>query len=142
MPTVTSSALPSSPRRVCRISTYVDFLSVKLTRLGLFYRWSACSQSRTSSSSQCRGASSEWCVPRWRLEPDSSCLTLLWWRRWQGTKIDPTLTRSDRLVGQVLGLRGQLPQVFTEVEISYYLLRRLLGKLACARLENSKLGVW
>lgn len=44
-----------------------------------------------------------------------------------GTKIDPTLTRSDRLVGQVLGLKGQLPDVFSEIEISYYLLRRLLG---------------
>lgn len=44
-----------------------------------------------------------------------------------GTKIDPTLTRADRLVGQVLGLRDHLPDVFTEVEISYYLLRRLLG---------------
>ena len=44
-----------------------------------------------------------------------------------GTKIDPTLTRADRLVGQVLGLKGHLPEVFTEVEISYYLLRRLLG---------------
>jgi translation initiation factor 2 subunit 3 len=44
-----------------------------------------------------------------------------------GTKIDPTLTRADRLVGQVLGLRGHLPDVFTKVEISYYLLRRLLG---------------
>ncbi|EWM27044.1 eukaryotic translation initiation factor 2 subunit 3 [Nannochloropsis gaditana] len=44
-----------------------------------------------------------------------------------GTRIDPTLTRADRLVGQVLGLRGQLPDVYTEVEISYYLLRRLLG---------------
>jgi len=44
-----------------------------------------------------------------------------------GTKIDPTLTRADRLVGQVLGLRGHLPEVFTEVEISFYLLRRLLG---------------
>jgi translation initiation factor 2 subunit 3 len=44
-----------------------------------------------------------------------------------GTKIDPTLTRADRLVGQVLGLRGQLPEVFSEVQISYYLLRRLLG---------------
>jgi translation initiation factor 2 subunit 3 len=44
-----------------------------------------------------------------------------------GTKIDPTLTRADRLVGQVLGLRGQLPAVFSEIEISYYLLRRLLG---------------
>mmetsp|Transcript_6422 Transcript_6422/g.18826 ORF Transcript_6422/g.18826 Transcript_6422/m.18826 type:complete len:474 (-) Transcript_6422:488-1909(-) len=44
-----------------------------------------------------------------------------------GTKIDPTLTRADRLVGQVLGIRGHLPDVFQEVEISFYLLRRLLG---------------
>ncbi|GMI45226.1 hypothetical protein TrCOL_g3360 [Triparma columacea] len=44
-----------------------------------------------------------------------------------GTKIDPTLTRADRLVGQVLGLKGRLPECFAEVEISYYLLRRLLG---------------
>lgn len=44
-----------------------------------------------------------------------------------GTRIDPTLTRSDRLVGQVLGLRGSLPDVFTELEITFYLLRRLLG---------------
>ena len=44
-----------------------------------------------------------------------------------GTKIDPTLTRADRLVGQVLGLKDNLPDVFIEVEISYYLLRRLLG---------------
>uniref|UniRef100_A0A7S2MPR4 protein-synthesizing GTPase n=1 Tax=Helicotheca tamesis TaxID=374047 RepID=A0A7S2MPR4_9STRA len=44
-----------------------------------------------------------------------------------GTRIDPTLTRADRLVGQVLGLKGQLPDVFAEMEISYYLLRRLLG---------------
>jgi translation initiation factor 2 subunit 3 len=44
-----------------------------------------------------------------------------------GTRIDPTLTRADRLVGQVLGIKGQLPAVFCEIEISYYLLRRLLG---------------
>jgi len=44
-----------------------------------------------------------------------------------GTRIDPTLTRADRLVGQVLGLRGRLPEVYAEIEISYYLLRRLLG---------------
>lgn len=44
-----------------------------------------------------------------------------------GTRIDPTLTRADRLVGQVLGLKGLLPDVFGEIEISYYLLRRLLG---------------
>ena len=32
-----------------------------------------------------------------------------------GTVIDPTLTRADRLVGQVLGLKGKLPDVFIEV---------------------------
>ena len=44
-----------------------------------------------------------------------------------GTKIDPTLCRADRLVGQVLGAVGQLPAIYTELEINYYLLRRLLG---------------
>ncbi|KAI9218570.1 initiation factor eIF2 gamma, C terminal-domain-containing protein [Blastocladiella britannica] len=44
-----------------------------------------------------------------------------------GTKIDPTLCRADRLVGQVLGSVGELPQIYTELEISYFLLRRLLG---------------
>lgn len=44
-----------------------------------------------------------------------------------GTKIDPTLTRADRLVGQVLGVTADLPDIFTELEISFFLLRRLLG---------------
>lgn len=44
-----------------------------------------------------------------------------------GTKIDPTLTRGDRLVGQVLGHKGKLPSVFTEINVTFYLLRRLLG---------------
>lgn len=44
-----------------------------------------------------------------------------------GTKIDPTLTRADRLVGQVLGFPGKLPSIFSELEISFFLLRRLLG---------------
>merc|ERR1719409_865482 len=44
-----------------------------------------------------------------------------------GTKIDPTLTRADRLVGQVLGLPQKLPSVYIEIDVKYYLLRRLLG---------------
>jgi translation initiation factor 2 subunit 3 len=44
-----------------------------------------------------------------------------------GTFIDPTLTRADRLVGHVLGHRNYLPNVYIEVEVSYYLLKRLLG---------------
>jgi len=44
-----------------------------------------------------------------------------------GTNIDPTLTRSDRLVGQVLGEYGTLPKVYHELQVNFFLLRRLLG---------------
>ena len=44
-----------------------------------------------------------------------------------GTRVDPTLCRADRLVGFVLGLRGQLPLIYIELEVSFVLLRRLLG---------------
>jgi len=44
-----------------------------------------------------------------------------------GTTIDPTLCRADRLVGKVLGYKDRLPHIYTELEISYFLLRRLLG---------------
>lgn len=44
-----------------------------------------------------------------------------------GTQIDPTLCRADRLVGQVLGAVGELPDIYTELEIKFFLLRRLLG---------------
>lgn len=44
-----------------------------------------------------------------------------------GTKVDPSVCRGDRLVGQVLGFPGNLPSIYTELEINYFLLRRLLG---------------
>ena len=64
-----------------------------------------------------------------------------------GTRIDPTLTRADRLVGQVLGIKGKLPHVFAEIEISYYLLRRLLHvrvchNAACRILHSAVLESW
>jgi len=53
-----------------------------------------------------------------------------------GTMIDPTLSRADRMVGQVLGGVNALPEIFIELEISYFLLRRLLG----VRTEGDKKG--
>lgn len=44
-----------------------------------------------------------------------------------GTRIDPTLCRADRLVGFVLGLKGRLPAIYSEIEVNFYLLKRLLG---------------
>lgn len=44
-----------------------------------------------------------------------------------GTRVDPTLCRADRLVGHQVGLRGKLPKIYSELEVNYFLLRRLLG---------------
>lgn len=44
-----------------------------------------------------------------------------------GLKVDPSLTRADKLVGQVLGHPGKLPDVYIELEVQFFLLRRLLG---------------
>ncbi|KAI5858524.1 P-loop containing nucleoside triphosphate hydrolase protein [Tricharina praecox] len=44
-----------------------------------------------------------------------------------GTRVDPTLCRADRLVGHVLGLKGELPNIYTDLEVNFFLLRRLLG---------------
>jgi len=53
-----------------------------------------------------------------------------------GTKIDPTLSRADRMVGQVLGAVGALPAIYSDLEIQFYLLRKLLG----VRTEGDKKG--
>ncbi|KAK5097823.1 eukaryotic translation initiation factor 2 subunit gamma [Exophiala xenobiotica] len=54
-----------------------------------------------------------------------------------GTRVDPTLCRADRLVGQVLGHRGKLPEIYIELEVNYFLLRRLLGvKTADGKLNK------
>lgn len=53
-----------------------------------------------------------------------------------GTKIDPQLCRADRLVGHVLGEVGTLPEIYTGLEISFFLLRRLLG----VRTEGDRKG--
>ena len=51
-----------------------------------------------------------------------------------GTKIDPTLCKADRLVGQLLGAVGRLPKTYTVFEISYHLFKRVFG----VRVENDK----
>ncbi|ODV60272.1 translation initiation factor eIF2 subunit gamma ASCRUDRAFT_35760 [Ascoidea rubescens DSM 1968] len=63
-----------------------------------------------------------------------------------GTRIDPALCRADRLIGQVVGAKGHLPDVFIEIEVNYFLLRRLLGvktettrKIKVKKLENKEI---
>jgi len=52
-----------------------------------------------------------------------------------GTKCDPTLCRQDRMVGQILGTPGNLPDVYRQIEIKTHLLPRLLG---VAQDDNKK----
>ena len=44
-----------------------------------------------------------------------------------GLKVDPCLTKSDNLVGQMIGHPGNMPDVLKEIEVSYHLMTRLLG---------------
>jgi translation initiation factor 2 subunit 3 len=44
-----------------------------------------------------------------------------------GMKVDPFITRSDSLVGQIIGHPNNMPEVLSEIDVSYYLLKRLLG---------------
>ncbi|XP_954397.1 eukaryotic translation initiation factor 2 gamma subunit, putative [Theileria annulata] len=57
-----------------------------------------------------------------------------------GTTMDPTLTRADRLVGQVIGYINTLPDCFIEIEVTYYLLRRLLGIKVTDNDKNVKVS--
>jgi translation initiation factor 2 subunit 3 len=43
------------------------------------------------------------------------------------TKIDPTLTRSDRLCGQIIGDIHHLPSIYQSIFVFYRLFKRLLG---------------
>ena len=44
-----------------------------------------------------------------------------------GLDIDPSLSKSDHLVGCVLGKKGKLPNVYNIIQVKYYLLNKILG---------------
>jgi len=44
------------------------------------------------------------------------------------TELDPFLCRGDKLVGQVLGRAGSLPDVYKEMSISYHLFEKLVAE--------------
>jgi translation initiation factor 2 subunit 3 len=55
-----------------------------------------------------------------------------------GTKVDPTLTRQNKLVGHVIGDVGTLPDVYCEVEIQYNLLAQVVGLKKSGKEKSSK----
>lgn len=41
-----------------------------------------------------------------------------------GLMIDPSITRNDRMVGNVLGTEGNLPDIFVEIDIQFSMLKK------------------
>ena len=44
-----------------------------------------------------------------------------------GLLLDPSMTRNDGMVGNVLGTVGSLPDVYHEIDIKFHMMRTLLG---------------
>ena len=44
-----------------------------------------------------------------------------------GTRLDPSLTKSDNLVGNVVGRPGRLPPIYDRIRMEYRLLERVVG---------------
>ena len=54
------------------------------------------------------------------------------------TKFDPSLTRSDTLVGSLIGLPGELPEVRNELKLKINLLERVVGSKELSMVEPIK----
>lgn len=56
-----------------------------------------------------------------------------------GTKLDPSITKSDALRGSVVGKPGTLPPVWNELEMEVHLLERVVGTAEMLKTEPLKL---
>lgn len=43
-----------------------------------------------------------------------------------GLLVDPSLTKNNKMVGNILGKIGELPELFSEITINYSILKKLL----------------
>ncbi|MEM5815266.1 MAG: translation initiation factor IF-2 subunit gamma [Candidatus Aenigmatarchaeota archaeon] len=56
------------------------------------------------------------------------------------TKLDPSLTKSDGLVGNVVGLEGKLPPPVFEITFHSYNIERVIGAKEIQELQSVKVG--
>lgn len=56
------------------------------------------------------------------------------------TELDPALTKSDLLVGNIVGLPGKLPESVSELDLDAVLLERVVGSEAMAKVEPLRVG--
>jgi len=57
-----------------------------------------------------------------------------------GTRLDPSLTRADRLVGNVLGKVGTVPDPVTQITVEYSLMERVLGTRELLKVQPLRVG--
>lgn len=59
-----------------------------------------------------------------------------------GMKVDPQFTRSDNMVGHIIGHPNQMPQVFIEIDVKTTILKRIVGTKDDQnnKIENIKEG--
>jgi len=57
-----------------------------------------------------------------------------------GTKLDPSMTREDSLVGQCVGKPGSLPAIWNELRIEFHLLERVVGVANEVEVPAMKVG--
>ncbi|MHA1391120.1 MAG: translation initiation factor IF-2 subunit gamma [Promethearchaeota archaeon] len=55
-----------------------------------------------------------------------------------GTMLDPALTRGDSLIGHLVGRRGTLPEILSEVEVQVTLMERVLGSEVQMKVQQLK----
>lgn len=55
-----------------------------------------------------------------------------------GTNLDPTLTKGDHLIGNLVGTPGSLPKILTEIELKVNLLDRVIGSEQMLRVHPLK----
>uniref|UniRef100_A0A7S3MV25 protein-synthesizing GTPase n=1 Tax=Strombidium inclinatum TaxID=197538 RepID=A0A7S3MV25_9SPIT len=55
-----------------------------------------------------------------------------------GLKVDPLITRQDQLVGQIIGHPESMPDVLSEIDAQFYLLKRLLGVKTTSRQTDAE----
>jgi len=58
-----------------------------------------------------------------------------------GMKVDPQFTRSDNMVGHIIGYPGQMPEVYIEIDVKTTFLKRIVGnKEVDNKIENIREG--
>jgi translation initiation factor 2 subunit 3 len=57
-----------------------------------------------------------------------------------GTKLDPALTKSDSLIGNLVGRPDTLPEIKNSVELEVHLLERVIGSEQQIKVQSLKHG--